>query len=163
GGLQMLALDVPKNTSRVVADFKNKLPWPQAARVWTKSEGSPSRDGRYWGFQVESEDFQILGFIVWDLPNHKLVGSMSANTRPDHVSMTPSGRWFVSSGEGTFAWSPDFKVRRQLHHRSEHSDLAVGSNGHDYYVSIDYQSNEGFIFMVDVDTGQRTDLIRTYI
>jgi hypothetical protein len=163
GGLRIYSLDIRKNAVRDAIDLRGKLPWPKAARAWTKSEGSPSKDGRYWPFQVETESFDILGFAVWDLVKNKLVGSIASTDRPDHVSMSPSGRWFVSSADdGTTAWSLDFKTRRPLHKHSEHSDLAIGANGHDYYVSIDYQSNDGNIFMIDIDTGERTDLMRTY-
>jgi WD40 repeat protein len=163
GGLVIRALDVRKHTSTVAIDLRGKLPWPNAARAWTKSEGSPSKDGRYWGFQVETEGFDILGFAVWDRVENKLVGSMPAKIRPDHVSMSPSGRWLVvSGGDGTVAWSPDFKERKPLHKRTEHSDLAIGADGHDYYVSIDYDDS-GWIFFVDLDTGQRTNAIRTYV
>ncbi|ODV20526.1 MAG: hypothetical protein ABT27_07410, partial [Lysobacteraceae bacterium SCN 69-25] len=164
GGTKLYALNVASNTSAVVADFAGKLPWSRAAHVWTKSEGSPSRDGRYWGFQVEDANFKILGYIVWDLQNNRLVGSKAMSTRPDHVSMSPSGRWFVASGsDGTYAWSPDFRTKKQLHKATEHSDIAVGADGHDVYVSIDYQSGNGSVFMVDIDTGVRTDLFPTYI
>ena len=164
GGLQITALDVRKESSKVVIDLRGKLPWPKAARAWTKSEGSPSRDARYWGLQVETADFAILGFVVWDMIANKLVGSMPAKSRPDHVSMTPSGRWFeISDDDGTVAWSPDFKRKRLLHKKSEHSDIAIGANGHDVYVSIDYQSDDGSIFMLDIDTGEKTNLLRTYV
>ncbi len=164
GGLQLYALNVANNSFRVAADFSGRLPWSNAAHVWTKSEGSPSRDGRYWGFQVEDLDFHILGFIVWDLQENRLVGSRNVSVRPDHVSMSPSGRWIVSSGsEGVFAYSADFSQVRQLHTTTEHSDIAVGKDGHDVFVSIDYQSNDGSVFMVDIDTGQRTDLFPTYL
>ncbi len=164
GGTKLYALNVATNTSTVVADFAGKLPWSKAAHVWTKSEGSPSRDGRYWGFQVEDANFKILGYVVWDLQNNRLVGSKAMTTRPDHVSMSPSGRWFVASGsDGTYAWSTDFKTKKQLHKATEHSDIAVGADGHDVYVSIDYQSGNGSVFMVDIDTGVRTDLFPTYI
>jgi hypothetical protein len=53
-------------------------------------------------------------------------------------------------------------MKRLIRKGGEHSDLAIGADGHDYYVSIDYQSGEGFIFMLDLDTGKRTDLIPTY-
>lgn len=163
GGLEIRARDLRTGATKPFIDLRGKLPWPGAMRAWTKSEGSPSRDGRYWGFQVETEKFDILGFAVWDAVLGKLVGTMPSKTRPDHVSMSPSGRWLVVSGEGgTVAWSPDFKQKRQLHKRTEHSDLAVGVNGHDYYVSIDYEV-DGNVFMVDIDTGQRTDLLRTYV
>jgi hypothetical protein len=163
GGTQLLAKNIVDDTSRVVADFAGKLPWPNVAHVWTRSEGSPSRDARFWGFQAEDASFGILGFIVWDLVNNRLVGSVSATVRPDHVSMTPSGRWIVVSGDGgTWAWTPDFTSKKQLHTSTEHSDLAALPNGDDAYVSIDYGSNDGTIFMVDIDTGVRTNLIPTY-
>jgi hypothetical protein len=164
GGLQLKMLDVRRNSSKVAFDLRGKLPFPKAARAWTKSEGSPSADGRLWGFQVETEDFQILGFAVWDAIANKLVGSRPSKDRPDHVSMSPSGRWFVvSADDGTTAWSPDFKRKLPLHKRSEHSDLAIGANGHDIYVSVDYQHNDGVVFMVDLDTGARTNLFPTYV
>jgi WD40 repeat protein len=163
GGLEIMALDIRKGTSQVVIDLRGKLPWPNAARAWSKSEGSPSRNARYWGFQVETDDFQILGFAVWDMVDKRLVGSIPVRSRPDHVSMSPSGRWFVSSGEETIAWSRDFKQKKIIRKGTEHSDLAIGANGHDYYVSIDYQSNEGWVFMTDLDTGERTDLFPTYV
>jgi hypothetical protein len=163
GGLTITALDVKTRTTKVAIALAGKLPWPKAARAWTKSEGSPSRDARYWPLQVETDGFEILGFAVWDLVEGKLVGSMATSARPDHVSMSPSGRWFVASGDGeTVAYSPDFKQRKTLRKGGEHSDLAVGKDGHDYYVSIDYQK-DGDLFMTDIDTGERTDLFRTYV
>jgi WD40 repeat protein len=163
GGLQISALDVRKGTSTVAIDLRGKLPWPGAARAWTKSEGSPSRDGRFWPFQVETDDFRILGFAVWDLERQQLAGTLTTRERPDHVSISPSGRWFVASGDdGVTAYSRDFKTKKLIMKRGEHSDLAVGADGHDLYVSIDYDSDEGWVYFIDLDTGARTDLFRTY-
>lgn len=169
GGLKLYCLNVNTLAQTTAADFTGKTPWSsKAAHIWTRSEGSPSKDARYWGFQVEDASFNTLGYIVWDIVANSLVGSMPVNSwgRPDHCSMTPSGRWIVISWDspgGTWAYSPDFKTKKQLHTTSEHSDLAIGANGHDYYVSIDYSSNAGSIFMFDIDAGVRTDLIPTYI
>jgi hypothetical protein len=162
GGMAISALDLRTKTSKVVIDLKGKLPWAGAARSWTKSEGSPSKDGRYWGFQVETDRFDILGFAVWDLVENKLVGSIATKSRPDHVSMSPTGRWFVSSGDETTAWSPDFSTHKKIRKGGEHSDIALGANGHDYYVSIDYDDG-GYVFMTDLETLERTNLFRTYI
>lgn len=155
GGTKLLKLDVRNNSYSVAADFAGKLPsWASgAAHIWTKSEGSPSADGRYWGFQVEDSNFRLLGYIVWDLQENRLVGSMQSSSRPDHSSMSASGRWFVTSSDstGTWAWSRDFTIKKKLLNKSEHSDLAFGPNGEDYYVSIDYQSNNGDVFFVDID------------
>jgi hypothetical protein len=77
--------------------------------------------------------------------------------------MSSSGRWFVSSGDDTVAWKPDFSAHRLVRKGGEHSDLAIGSDGHDYYVSVDFDSNDGDVFMLDLDTGKRTDLFPTYL
>ena len=154
GGTKLYQLDVSTNVSTVAANFAGKLPpWgATAAHIWTKAEGSPSADGRYWGFQVEDGGYSALGFMVYDLVESRVVGSRQVSTRPDHVSMTPSGRWFVASGyEGTWAWTPDFSQKKKLHHATEHSDIALGANGHDMYVAIDYQTNAGDVFFTDID------------
>ncbi|MBO9661978.1 hypothetical protein [Dokdonella sp.] len=155
GGTVIDQIDIRRGASKVVADLKAALPaWGATAEhIWTKSEGSPSADGRYWGFQVENGKFELLGFLVWDQQNQRVVGAREGSERPDHVSMTPSGRWFTISDDdtGTWAWSPDFTQKKKLHHKSEHSDLAIGADGHDVYVSIDYQSNGGDVFYADVD------------
>lgn len=155
GGTKLLKLDVRTNAYSVAADFAGKLPsWgSSASHIWTKSEGSPSADGRYWGFQVENSNFGLLGYMVWDLQQGRLVGSMQSSSRPDHSSMSAAGRWFVTSSDstGTWAWSPDFSTKKKLLNKSEHSDLALGPNGQDYFVSIDYQSDRGDVFFVDID------------
>ena len=110
GGTKLMKLDVRNNTYQVVADFKGKLPsWASGVtKVWTRWEGSPSKDARYWGFQMEASG-KRLGFFVWDLQQNKLVGSMQSSISSDHTSMSPSGRWIViadtASGTGTRCWS----------------------------------------------------------
>jgi PKD repeat protein len=164
GGTQIYALDVSTNSSTLAADLSGELPFAGAAHVWTHGAGSPSSDGRYWGFQVEDANFNILGLMVWDMLANRVVGSTPITTRPDNVSMSPSGRWLVSSAsDGVYAWSPDFSVKKPLYTHTENADLAIGANGDDVFVSIDYQSAGGDVFMVDIDTGVRKELFATYL
>lgn len=98
----------------------------------------------------------------------RILGKMDTKgDRPDHVSMSPGGKRCVVSGDtegvGTRAWTLDFKKYTQLHHKSEHSDIAVDGQGRDVYVSIDYQSPDGDVFMTDLETGKRTTLFKTYL
>ncbi|MFM1885197.1 MAG: hypothetical protein RL026_354, partial [Pseudomonadota bacterium] len=142
-------------------------PWPDAAHVWTRSEGSPSRDGRYWCLQVDDGDFQGLGVFVLDLQEDRILGTLdSQGRRPDHVSMSPSGRYCVVSWtdeKGTVAYDQKLGNPRRLHGRSEHSDLAIDATGRDVFVSVDYDSRGGPLFMVDLGTGTRTNLLDTYL
>ena len=166
GGTVIKRLNVETNQSTTVADFVGRLPWSGVAHVWTKSEGSPSADGRYWCLQAETDSFGILGVFTYDLQTNQILGTRSMSERPDHVSMSASGRWCIVSSdgaEGTRAWNPAFSTFRQLHHKSEHSDAVLGADGDDYFVFVNYQSNAGDLVMVNIDGNVRTSLFPTYL
>ncbi|MET1256755.1 SGNH/GDSL hydrolase family protein [Aliikangiella maris] len=171
GGLAIYSLNVKSEERKIAGNFKNRLPWMEAARIWTKSEGTPSADGRYWGFQVETKDFKPLGLIIWDKLEDKVIASWEFAKygvgRPDHTTMSPSGEYIVASWDGneygTTAFSRDFRKKIKLHHKSEHSDLALLPNEHDAYISVDYQAPQGPVYMVELQTGERTHLFNSYI
>lgn len=168
-GMRLNELNTSTGATRVVTDLSARLKarWPGAHAAWTKSEGSPSRDGRYWCFMVDDSNWNSLGVVTWDRDTDTVVGAMSTNgERPDHVSMSASGNYCVVSGDGargTVAYSRDFSQQRKLLHKSEHSDLAIDAQGDDVYVSVDYQSNAGDLFMVNLRTGVRTFLLANYV
>lgn len=160
GGMKLYKLDVASNTSTVAADFTGKLPWSGVARVWQKGEGSPSADGRYWCFAAETSTAGILGVFTYDLQAQAVVGSKSLSVNPNWVSMSPSGRHCVVAG--TTAYNATFTSSRTLLSGSQHSDLALGADGHDYFVFIN-QAVDGYVTMIDIDTGASTRLIPTWI
>lgn len=167
GGMTLWRLNVDSNISSKVADFAGKLPWSGVAHVWSKSEGSPSADGRFWCFMAETASFGIRGVFTYDLQTQRVIGTRNLNSRPDHVSMSPSGRYCVISGgdvsDGTVAWDRTFSKSLTVHQGGEHSDLALGPDGSDYYVAVDYQSASGDLYMVNLVSGVRTALFPTYI
>ncbi len=165
-GMQVRELNVTTLASRVVGDLGARLRarWPTAHAAWTKAEGSPSADARYWCFMVDDSAWRSLGVICWDMSTDQIVGwRNTGGNRPDHVSMSPSGAWCEISGDDTRAYSRDFATSRLLLNRSEHSDLALDAQGRDVYVAVDYGSNAGSVMMVDMATGVRTDLFPTYL
>lgn len=155
GGTKLLKLDVRNNNSSTVVDFKGKLPsWASSANhIRTNSEGSPSANGRYWGFLVYDASWNMLGHIVWDLQQKRLVGSRRSSAGVDNGSISASGRWFVvSADDGVWAWSANFAKKKKIAaNGGVHSDLAIGPNGSDYFVSVDYESNNGDVYFVDLD------------
>ena len=172
GGMVVNLLNVETNEFTEAANFTGLLPWNDAARVWTKSEGSPSADARYWGFQVETSSFAPLGLMVWDMVNQEVVGTFDFVTdgggvgRPDHVSMSPSGDYLVASWDGndygTTAFYRDFSSQVKVHHKSEHSDIALMPDGNDAYIAVDYQTNGGDVFYHVLQTGERNALFTSY-
>lgn len=167
GGMVINQLNVNSGVITEAASFTGKLPWADVARAWTRSEGSPSANGRYWCLMAETSNFTTRGVFVYDLQTQQVVGTRSYSVRPDHLSMSPSGRWCVvsdfGSNGGTIAWSRDFTTSRVVHGTTEHSDIALNKNGEDVYVAVDYQSNAGDFFMFNIDTNTRTALFPTYV
>ena len=112
-----------------------------------RDSGDPSRDARYWAWLVETADAEPLGIAVWDRVTDTVVATRDVDEFGgrdiDWVSMAPSGDWVVLGAV-------------------EHADIAVGANGGDVYVSVDFAAREGWLFMVDIATLERTNLISTY-
>lgn len=169
-GMQIRQLDLSTNTWRVAADLAARIKaiWPKAASMWTKGEGSPSADFRYWGLMVDDSDWHGLGLITYDFKEDKIIATYDfakhKKGRPDHVSMSPTGNWIVVSwDDGPHAFSRDFSKSRKLHHKGEHSDLALDASGNDVYVSIDYEGSGGPVYFTNIATGVRTNVFPTYL
>lgn len=168
-GMALYQLKVSTNTPTKVADWSARLKarWPGANAAWTKSEGSPSANGRYWCLMVDDASWTSVGVITWDRDTDTILGYYETNgERPDHVSMSPSGDYCVVSGDGprgTIALTRDLTSSKQLLPKSEHSDLARLANGDDAYVSVDYASNGGDVFFINLRTGERTLLWQSYV
>lgn len=169
-GMKLFVLDVRTGESREAADFASRIKahWPSANSVSTRSEGAPSRDGRYWAFQVDSGDWQGLGLFTFDLQENHIIAAYDlashGKARPDHISMSLSGNYVVVSwNDGPVAFTRDFKNPVKLQKQGNHSDLALTAEGDDAYVAIDYEVSGGPLFMVNLRTGARTVLFDTYV
>lgn len=189
GGLTLLEYDVTTDATTTVANFTGRLPWPGVAHIWTRSEGSPSKDARYWAFMAENASYATLGIFTYDLQTNTILATLPATERPDHVSMTPTGN-FVEIEWGFDQKQGGIPARKRLYTRDlvdwtyidcgyNHSDFALGANGHDYYIAVDTTSGgdpacspaNGYLFYRDLQAGfishgyatARTDILPTYI
>ncbi len=165
-GMTIREMNVQTGASRFVMELEDRLTerWPSANAAWTRSEGATSADARYMALLVEDSDFQSVGMVVVDLAEDKILAYKDVTERPDHLSISPSGNYVVVSWlDRVMVYDRDLSNERQIGKRTEHSDIAIGANGHDIFVSIDYQANDGDIYMVDLVTGERTDLLPTYL
>ena len=164
--MQVLDLDLMTQQSSVAGDLTARLQslWPSAAAMNTGAEGSPSADGRFWAFQISDAAQAGLGIIVWDKHLDTIVSHRDINSLPDHLSMSPGGRHVVVSWtEQTVSYDLQLKNPLTLQNATEHSDLAIGADGEDYYVAIDYSTDNSDLFMTNLTTGQRIPLVPTYL
>lgn len=174
GGLVWWEKDVEADIDQVLMDFRGRLPWPDAKSVWTKGEGRASADGRLFAFMATSyheasKKMVIHGLFTYDRSADRILGTLDAGAFggvfPDHISISPSGRYAVPSWAyqpqlGTRAYPLDFSSHRLLHPDSEHSDMALGPDGQDYFIAASYK--DGMLWAKDLATGQRLDLMRLY-
>jgi Tol biopolymer transport system component len=170
GGMTIYELDIRSDRRAIKADFTQpdsrgfslRSLWPTAARVWTRSEGSPSADYRYWAFMVEDNDFHMLGLISYDMQTNTILGTYSSSVRPDHTSMSPTGDYVVvtwardSREAGPTVFNRDLSNRQLLVRRIGHSDVALDMSGEDVLVSVDDTS--GHVFMTKLRTRETTQL-----
>jgi hypothetical protein len=176
GSLQLLELDIddPQGTAgSVLLDLTGRLPWPDVdpqqggtGFISDGAEGSPSRDGNRYAWVVVDRFEAVVGIVSVDISTDTILGTLGAASfaqfgEVDHVSMTPSGNAIVASYDlGSIAYDIDFSNPRQLHHTTEHSDIAINAQGRDTFVIINFQS--GDLMMVDVQTAQSTNLFNIF-
>ena len=164
--LQVASLNTRTDESRVVGDLRGRLQlrWPDASIMNTGAEGSPSADNRYWAFQVSDAQGGAVGLVVWDQSLDMIVATMDIKELPDHLSMSPSGLYVVVSwSDRTVRFDRQLNNALTLQPSSEHSDIAIGADGDDYYVSVDFASDAGDLFMTNLSSGVRTNLLPTYV
>jgi hypothetical protein len=163
---RLLKLDAETNLTTEATNFGGRLPWRNASKVWTQREGSPSANGRYWCFLAEEPGGGVLGVFTYDLAAQRILGTRTLSSKPDHVSMSPSGRHCVVAGGdvsgATVAWNSAFSTSRPLFSKSAHSDLALGADGSDNFIFVDYDNN-GNLTVVNLDTGKKTALWSVYV
>jgi hypothetical protein len=160
-GMQLYEMNVATGATRVVGDFgaRLKAKWPTSMAAWTRAEGSPSADGRYWCFMVDGDGWNSVGIFTWDKQTDTITGTRNTNgNRPDNVSMSPTGNYCVVSGDDTTSFSRDFSTSTLLRKGGEHSDLALDANGEDVFVTVDSKYT-GEIYMTHLRTGARTVLL----
>jgi hypothetical protein len=169
-GMTMHELDVETGHTRVIADLSIRIRalWPTAQSMWTRSEGSPSQDQRYWAFQVDDAKWAGLGLVSYDLKNDRIIATYdlarNKKVRPDHLSMSPSGNHIVVSWlDGVTSFRNDFTNPQVIHKKSEHSDIAIDKAGDDVFVAVDYEASGAPVFSVNLRTGKRTNHLKTYL
>ena len=159
-----------------VHDFARDLPGQELAAVWTRHEGSPSADRRYWGFMAEDGEWLPLAFVVYDRQADQATirdvrGLPGIEEDVDHVTMSPLGTYFLASFDracedgtlgddahpcGLMVYDRDLSNGRSLLRIIGHYDPALDARGREVVVFQDIDTDH--ISMLDLESGDVTDL-----
>jgi len=174
---RLISYNVVSGTAEVAHDFRADLPGQTPAAVWTRYEGSPSMDSRYWGLMAEDGDWLTSAFIIYDLEEDRIAAIRDVRSWPDvareidSVTISPLGNYFLAyldlyceRGEtgddeypcGLMVYDRDLENGRSLVRIIGHSDTALDANGREVLVfeGID----DDTISMLDLGTGEVTIL-----
>ena len=175
--VRLMAYDVGSGEQRLVHDFAADFPGQSLAAVWTKNEGSPSLDGRYWGFMAEDQDWVTVALLIYDLQTDQVIAKrdmhgVAGAEAIDNAYISPLGDYFIADfsdyycepGQlgtdadpcGYMVYDRNLENGRGLLRISGHQDLALDAHGREVVVYQDIDTDN--ISMLDLATGTVTPL-----
>ncbi len=170
--VRLRSYDVQTGEERLVHDFSDDFPGQAVVAVWTRYEGSPSIDGRYWGLMAQNEEWLTIGFVVYDLLEDEVIATREVPpSEIDSVTISPLGNHFLAGYDawcdeghlgddahpgGLMVYDRDLQHGRGLLRIIGHSDTALDADGREVLVSPGIDTD--YISMLDLETGEVTEL-----
>ena len=173
-GTRLMSCNVETGETALVHDFAADFPGRSLAAVWSRYEGSPSRDGRYWGLMAEDQNWQTVAFVVYDLFDDRVIATREVPDMPevDCVTISPLGTYFLAFDDnncepgqlgddahpcGLMVYDRDLTSGRSLMRIVGHCDLALDGDGREVLVFQDIDTDH--ISMLDLASGALTPLV----
>ncbi len=174
---RLMSYNIQTNAQMVVHDFAADFPGQSLAAVWSKYEGNPSRDGRYWGLMAEDQNWVTVAFLVYDRVENRVIAKRDVRGVPgveevDNAYISPLGNYFIADfadhyceqGQhgtdakpcGYMVYDRNLKNGRGILRISGHMDLALDAQGREVAVYQDVDTDH--ISMVDLASGTVTPL-----
>jgi hypothetical protein len=175
---RLMAYNVRSGGQCVVHDFAADFPGQPAlseveglAAVWTRYEGRPSLDTRYWGLMAEDQEWQTVAFVAYDRQTDRVTirdmrGVPGVEDDIDHVTISPLGTYFIASFDryceynrlgddahpcGLMVYDRDLTNGRGLLRIAGHYDTALDAGGREVIIYQDIDTDH--IAMLDLASG----------
>ncbi len=174
---RLMSYNIATQQTTVVHEFANDFPGQSLAAVWGRYEGSPSRDGRWWGLMAEDQNWLTSALLVYDLTTNQVSATLDTRGWPadareiDSVTISPLGNYFLvymdkycAPGQlgtptnpcGLMVYDRNLQNGRGLLRIIGHSDTALDPQGREVLVYQDIDTDH--ISMLALATGAVTPL-----
>jgi hypothetical protein len=173
---RLVSYNVQASQQRQVREFAADFPGQTVTYVWTRHEGRPSRDSRYWGLMAQDESSAPVAFVVYDrladaVTIRDIRGLPGVEEDIDHVTISPLGTYFLASFDrhcphgqlgrdqdacGLMVYGRDLAHGRGILRTIGHYDAALDARGREVMVFQDNDSD--LISMLDLASGEVTPL-----
>jgi hypothetical protein len=175
-GTRLMSYDL-LGEQTVVHDFADDFPGQNLAAVWTRYEGSPSWDGRYWGLMAQDENWLVNAYLVYDLQTDTVLATRDTRLWPeaarsaDTVTISPRGNYFLAYMDeycehgqlgtdahpcGLMVYDRSLQNGRGLLRIIGHSDIALDAQDREVLIYQDIDTDN--ISMLDLGSGAITPL-----
>jgi hypothetical protein len=168
-GMGFYKYDLRNDTSTLIRNFSTDF--PDGYWVGNDAEGEPSMDRRYWGFFVRGLPPEYPNYVkfvafTYDMVEDIIIGTLPQDNQYDvnpggnTITISPFGKRVIIEHFGstpTRSYNLDFTNPVDLG-LDGHSDLAIDAENNEVHVIKDDQYD--WIAMLDVNTGQRTNLLK---
>ena len=153
---RLMAHDVRSGEQRIIHDFAADFPDQSVTAVWTRYEGSPSLDGRYWGLMATDMNGESVALVVYDQVEDRVTATRDVRGTPelDTVTISPLGGYFLGyfdgceSGLGSEAhpcglmvYDHELQNGRGLVRAIGHSDVALDAEGREVLIYQDVDAD----------------------
>ncbi len=169
---RLMSYRISIGRQQVVHEFADDFPGQSLAAVWTKYEGSPSIDGRYWGLMAEDQDWMTVGLLIYYIDADRVVAiRKTPPAEIDSVTVSPLGNYLLAYYDnncehgylgsdnnpcGLMVYDKNLANGRGMLRIVGHSDTALNAQGKEVLVYQDIDSDS--ISMLDLASGDITPL-----
>jgi len=171
-GTKLMSYDLRNARISEIHNFADDFPGVDVPAVWTRYEGSPSYDTRYWGLIANDSEWNPHAFLIYDKQTDSLViREIPSGSSIDNVTISPLGNYFLASFDeycedgqlgndanpcGFMVYDNDLENGRSLLRIIGHYDTLLDADGREVILYQDIDTDN--ISMLDLETGNVTPL-----
>lgn len=169
---KLMSYDLSMGRINEIRDFANDFPGVEVPAVWTRYEGSPSYDTRYWGLIANDAEWNPHAFLIYDnLTDSLVIREIPSGYSIDNVTISPLGNYFLASFDeycehgqigsdanpcGFMVYDNNLENGRSLLRIIGHYDALLDAGGREVVIYQDIDTDN--ISMLDLKTGNVTPL-----
>lgn len=170
---RLMSYRISTGRQQIVHEFADDFPGKNLAAVWTRYEGSPSIDGRYWGLMTEDQEWMTVALLIYDIETDQIIAIRETPpSEIDSVTISPLANYFLafydnycehgqlggdSNPCGLMIYDRNLENGRGLLRIVGHSDPVLDATGKEVFVYQDIDTDT--ISMVDLASGEITPLL----
>jgi len=170
---KLMSYDLRAGKITEIKDFADEFPGINLAAVWTRHEGSPSYDSRFWGLLANDSEWNPHAFLIYDMQTDDVtLREIPEGHSIDNVTISPLGSYLLASFDnycepghlgtdsnpcGFMVYDHNLKNGRGLLRIIGHYDALLDEDGHEVIIYQDIDTD--YISMLDLKSGNITPLL----